>query len=255
MTTDGVLVTPATKASADMYAYNPEVGRLWGGGRLVGGNSDFCQWWERFGFGRPEPLVLNPQNPTLTCPDGSVTFTASGGRLPYTWSTTKGEITPGVDTKTATLKPPPTTVGGVAYQTFVAFRSDCAPQGGSNYKRAEFDCSDTQLTCGVVNWFFPCIEGPCNIAGNPNNTFCLTCEGPKPDIASYSCPGGGSPQYMGCSLEPGTCSVPSQTFCDKRTQPVIDAGCKPCSLEMQDGATVTVTDSTGASTKTTVTAR
>lgn len=43
MTDDGIAVTPATEASATMYAYNPEVGRLWGGKR--GGNSLFCFLW------------------------------------------------------------------------------------------------------------------------------------------------------------------------------------------------------------------
>lgn len=55
---DNILVTPATKTAAVLYSYTPEVGEVWGGGPLVGGNSLFCNIWVAFQSAIIPQLVL-----------------------------------------------------------------------------------------------------------------------------------------------------------------------------------------------------
>ena len=245
-TTDGVLVTPANKPAAVMYSYNPEVGERWGGGRDVGGNSSFCNWWEQFGFKR-EPVAISPQNPTLVCgPDASVTLTASGGRPGpdgYSWSvtgnnltTTEGVLTvTGVNKQNVQIKPPdnranqvPVSVAAYLYCSLGALTlnsNNCVPLGFSSPVTIgqHFGCADNYLACTHVEL----------LCSDPNlpafNNRCVNCSA------------GGLPPTFG------------QFQVTRSPQMIID-GCRPCRLEMQ-GATVTVTDAAGASSTTTMTAQ
>lgn len=257
-------MTPASKSVATLYSYTPWAGQAFGGRPDKGGNGLFCQVWEQFGFRPPEPLVLNPQNPTLTCPDGSVTFTASGGRLPYSWSTTKLEITPSGDTKSAVLKPPVSNVTGVT--AYLRVGSNCTGLspgfcGRCNWHKQSFDCNDQPLdNCAEQIWscggdrIGPACFDPNILTGRETFIFfplqyvSLTMECSLPDAC-------GLPPPVTQERMPFTSLCSAGAICDQRGKWMIDQGCKPCSLEMQDGATVAVTDATGASTKTTVTAQ
>lgn len=230
-TIDGILVTPATAASATLYTYDPEVGQAWGGGKGVGGNSLFCKLWEGFGFGRPKPLVLSPQSPTLACPDGSVTFTASGGRLPYAWSTTKGVMTPGADTKSAVLTPPDNNpaIGGIAYYSVVAetFATGVGLEAHQHF------CDGGAPSSCFGN--LPKDGGCTKDAFDFENTCFFHFGAAGRDCPSFTLCGG------------------MQAVCDQRTPQMVEAGCRPCGLEMQGEATVILTDARAAFVSTTVT--
>jgi hypothetical protein len=50
-TQDGVVVTPANRATAGQFTYTPYAGVVWGGNlSQVGGVELFAKWWGRFGF-------------------------------------------------------------------------------------------------------------------------------------------------------------------------------------------------------------
>lgn len=210
----------------------------------------------------PEPLVLSPQNPTLTCPSGSVTFTASGGVPPYNWKQpTKGVLTvSGANNQTATLRPPFNNqfVSGVAYV-----------QVGQSAEPTLGELFDNQTTCSARITGF--VERRCD--GSPGlfldlfncaHQYAAQCGcGPLVCENASFC---ADPNLPFCEAGGSTAGVtparhmrdhPDSGFlCDVRTQAMRDASCKPCMLEMQGGATVTVEDSakpTPASQDTTVT--
>ena len=197
------------------------------------------------------PMQLTSPNPTLTCgtPDPNVSFSATGGWPQYTWTTTKGVVTPGADTKSAVLRPPLNSggfTGLVAYRRYSAHTTtsaaiiDC---GGGVFGSAcinpfafvkEFGCDDMALpgggwqqtgcfpfppedTCPVATKTFPCNVG-CNPVCNliPPGTTCAATE----------------PQLNACPF----------AVCDKRTDDMIAARCNPCVGVMTE-ATVTVRDS------------
>ena len=93
------------------------------------------------------------------------------------------------------------------------------------------------------------------------------CDGLVGGICASGCASGGCDTFIGGTCGPAICADDSGchlTHCggppcdvltanpglgeivDGRSQEMIDAGCRPCALEMQGGATVTLTDSTGA---------
>ncbi|MBI3932228.1 MAG: hypothetical protein HY317_02335 [Acidobacteria bacterium] len=218
---DPLSVTPASRAVATLYSYTPWVGQAFDGRRGIGGNGLFCEDWEDFGF-RANPLALLPRDGTLDCPDGSVTLTASGGRPPYVWSATKGVLE--AAGATATLRPPRSSVPGVAY--------------------FDFRSRDVGNGIALEAHLHICDDG---IAG--------ACFGniPKP-LGGGDCtadPVG--PATCGWTVWVTTACPPQRmcdgTFfqCDQRTPAMIEAGCKPCSLEMGGGSVVTVTDAAGVS--------
>lgn len=249
------------------------MGQALGGRSGIGGNGRFCQVWEQFGFKPPEPLVLSPQNPTLTCPSGSVTFTATGGRPPYTWSTTKGVITPnGVNFETAALTPPGTNaaIQEAAYLQMGRGQRLFLPDGrviidtGAVARRCD-DIVVTNVSSGL----------PCTFCGSfqelPNFNFCAEHAVSQCQNCVTFCrvsPGTITCSSLGCQPEVGAPSVGTgQEVCsflsgsptagaliDVRTPDKIAQGCRPCAVEMQGGATVTVTASTAppASVSTTV---
>ncbi len=180
------------------------------------------------GLAPPEPLVLSPQNPTFSCSNPTLTFTATGGTLPYTWSTTKGLIIPSADTASAELKPPDNKgkmVEGNAYRTLICVIQPepeaCVSDDPRNFQRCsttapQFGCNDQ------LNQFGGCATGPCEVG--------TTCE-------DFIAQNGGS---LNCGGTEGIFSTCGQVN-DVRTPDMIKNNCLPCRLEMQ-GATVTVKD-------------
>lgn len=264
---NNILVTPESKAVASLYAYTGWVGQALGGGsralrpkETVGGNGVFCELWSQFGFARPAgplALALSPPSPTLTCAAETsrcVSLNASGDPGPngYSWSitgpnlsTTEGVLTvTGVNKQNVQLKPPTNTgsgVAGVAYDKHGSvFTTGCVEFTNCS-QRVDYGCNNQVL-------------GAPNPAGH----------GPHPGAPIGLCAGVvfGSPQCLPlCNCVPCDCGNGSfdaanrfgASF-DLRTQEMIDAGCRPCVVEMQ-GVTVTVTDAAGASATNTVKAQ
>ncbi len=162
-----------------------------------------------------------------------VTLTAAGGVAPYSWSTTKGAITPAVDTLTAELCPPTNSgsgLGGGAYQIVSVFKgSSCFHY----YTLEVFDCAGVGGGCSGVGGS-ECGHGA---PGANSASFCAsgsTCEG------TGSCTG--LPTYNPyCAGLYAT----RQWMCDRRSAAQISGGCSPCRISMDGGAVVTVEDSLG----------
>jgi hypothetical protein len=76
---DPILVTPATKAVAVLFSYNPVVGEGWGGAAGRGGNFLFCAVWSDFGFSGPSTACDTPQ----TCGTYVVGICGSGSGCPF----------------------------------------------------------------------------------------------------------------------------------------------------------------------------
>jgi murein DD-endopeptidase MepM/ murein hydrolase activator NlpD len=184
----------------------------------------------------PEPLLVSPQSPTLICgPNSAVSFTATGGRAPYAWSTTRGVITPSADTRTATLRPPiSANLSTVAYRRIGQTTAPQQPTlctGPSLRAALEYNCVDQFIVCDGI----PPPPIPANLPFICYNfaNFGLACPGIPPCNDNIPL----------CTLlqdNPGL-----GVFQDMRSQAIIDQGCRPCSVEMQGGASVTVTDSAG----------
>jgi hypothetical protein len=198
--------------------------------------------------GRTPFIDLKPKDPTLVCPDGSVQFTVVGGKPPYTWSTTKGEITPDADTKSALLTPPPN-LGNVFAEAYRKFWVWGAPPGEG--------CGDgCYLISGcrlqVVVQGYQCNDAPATSCGGAGGIApfpsCIgACTTQDIDL------GNGPKQYCASQFATFTnCAGTPDEIVDLRTQSMIDAGCRPCEVEMQGGAIVTVTDSEAQSAGTTV---
>lgn len=182
------------------------------------------------------PLTLEPQNPTLTCPDGSVTFTACSGTPPYSWSSSNPNAVitiSGVNNETAVLTPPATNNSSeVAYVTYL--REPTGPACGAFLAELfHVDCADRVISCSLHCG--RCIDVICGgqnitLSTEPNSTFC-----PEATFISALLPDSNI-----CDLH--FQYAKSGYVCEKRSQAMIDAGCRPCFLEMQE-ATVTVKDS------------
>lgn len=251
---------PASKPVAVLYAYTPWVGQRHGGRPGKGGNGAFCELWEQYGFKR-EPVAIGPQNPTLTCPDGSVTFTASGGRAGpdgYTWSiagpnltTTEGVLTvTGVNKQNAQVKPPASSGEGIAYDWhngavhFFSLLNQCRSFPNDSC-RVDFGCND-QVVGGTSPEGH---SGPACANTDPPtcNQYCTKSSvNPAPCLAN--CGFSGASQADPTCLDYHNVAV-NNVYEDHRTQ---GRTCRPCRLEMQ-GVTVKVTDAAGASVRTTVT--
>lgn len=241
-TTDGVLVTPATEVSAIMYSYNPEVGERWGGGKGVGGNSGFCYWWDQFGFKPRERLVLSPQNPTITCASTSpsITFTVTGGRPAYSWSSTNGIITPqGVNNEAAIFMPPD--LGFVRYGHKLFIPPACGIVAAGVVVH---DSAGAVISCNDIE---PSVSDP--HADCAANLF----PGVIPDCGPAVCQAG-NPTTESCGLpecEPNP--VPEEICSALLANPslgaILDIGCR----QIQGSTTVTVKDAAGAPVSTTVT--
>lgn len=247
-------VQPQDKGVTALYQYTPWAGLALGGGHrsfdpnkperpLVGGNGSFCRLWSQFGFARPAgpiALALSPQTPTLTCaPETSrcVSINVSGGTPGpdgYSWAPpTKGVLTPptGVDKQNIQLKPP-VNAGG--------FPGEIAYKLISQSTRFNTDIQACQ-NIGFFSRTYNCDDSPQQPSGQcTGNSDSDAQSGPVvcSEPGQLACPG-----FATCSDNCGEVESKGSVL-NKRTQSMIDAGCKPCRPEMQ-GATVTVTDSAG----------
>lgn len=213
--------------------------------------------------GKAPFMDLRPKDPMLVCPDGSVQFTVVGGKAPYTWSTTKGEITPDPDTKGAVLTPPDNNanVGGVAYVRIAGAVTDDKPAAclAGFVVATSYNCADEVVApCQQANdqaveacggTFVECVAGSEEICAD---NVALACH--QPGATDCGLPECGEVQVESQEVCEFVSANPSVApICDQRTQDMIDAGCRPCAEEMEGGAVVTVTDSAGASDSTMVT--
>jgi len=271
-------VEPESKAVTALYQYTPWIGDRYGCGRSpdplyqdgVGGNGLFCAFWGQHGWQAPPgPLAISQQNPALACDANQsrcVSLNASGGTPPYTWSVSNPNAViqlSGVNNQNIRLKPPPNPgggVGGIAYaqggmDRFCGNTPNLCKDGGPTQGCAAsaharlFGCQDQDLGPAAMSW-------ACGNFWSMHATF-QTCF--DPSQFSHT-------RRDTCSMHIGNCNGKTYSqkcegtgillftdIVDRRSQSMINAGCKPCNLELKDGATVTVTDAAGNEVETTLT--
>jgi YD repeat-containing protein len=179
----------------------------------------------------------------LSCSDASpsLTFTASGGKPPYNWSTTKGTITPSTaDRSKAVLTPPSNSggaVGGIAYRRFFSWDQTatfCGPTpfGGNTIYGCDGQIIGTQAVAGSPSDF-----PACNLVDAP---LCLL----NTDAACRNQDLSLRPAYSSNTAAGLACLGFGGADCDVRSQAMKDSGCAPCGITMI-GVEVTVTDANG----------
>ena len=179
------------------------------------------------------------------------TYQVSGGVSPYTWSVTLGTL----DTTTGNrvvLTPPANSGSGVAGTAYNQYWLGSGIIACNCYQCARTaGCDDATTSCGC-DTAACCVAGdPCAFASGLNQR----CTGIGVCVGTSVCSGCtsfGTAILNSCGV--ATCCTPGTdgTFavapkmCDRRTAPMIAAGCNPCVISM-DGAVLTVTDSRGVS--------
>jgi hypothetical protein len=190
-------------------------------------------------------VIIDPREGSINCTGAkSITFTAKGGKPPYSWSASVGVLSVGEDGESAVLKPPANTGGavpGTAYSFVIGYASVFAASCLDAHAWQDFNCNDE----GV---------GSCQAEINAGGFF--TCDGVLKDwcdftkcnedsgngICNTGCMNGFPRQSAPCS----TCNpVQFGDVCDRRTPTQISQGCQPCSVLFADGGIVTVRDSQG----------
>jgi hypothetical protein len=190
-------------------------------------------------------VLISPAEGSINCTGAkTITFTAKGGKPPYSWSASVGVLTVGEDGNSAVLKPPANTgglVAGTAYSFVIGYATISNGSCLDAHAFQDFNCRDE----GV---------GSCQQAVNAGGFF--TCDGVVKDwcdftkcnedsgngICNTGCMNGFPRQSAPCS----TCNpVQFGEVCDRRTPMQISQGCQPCSVLFADGGIVTVRDSQG----------
>jgi len=190
-------------------------------------------------------VIIDPREGSINCTGAkSLTFTAKGGKPPYTWRASVGVLSVGEDGKSAVLKPPANAggaVAGTAYSFVIGYASVLNGSCLDSHAWQDFNCNDEGLgscqatinaggffTCGGVqkDW---CDFTKCN--EDSGNGICVT-----------GCMNGFPRQTAPCS----TCNpVQFGEVCDRRTPTQISQGCQPCAVLFAEGGIVTVRDSQG----------
>ena len=184
---------------------------------------------------------------------------ACGGRGPYTWTRTgtvsiRGSNGPAGSTaggSVISVTPPTNTApatAGVAYSLFSHFMNSAGGSCENHIAIQEFSCNDVGGSCstGADPTGLPATCGNGDIT-TLSQLPCKSCSD-----TSNPCTGGGGgqcfggPPGFGCNTSACSALTPGGKMCDKRTAPMIAAGCIPCGLS--SGDTVTVTDAVGTQT-------
>lgn len=195
-------------------------------------------------------LIIDPKEGSIQCTGAkSITFTAKGGKPPYSWSASAGVLTVGEDGKSATLKPAPgANVGGTAYTTTLTWEGR-ASAGCPNCSQNAFNCGS-----GATSAAFGCND---NFINFPTTVLCA--EPPPPFEETVYCQiilggecGGGVPcsNVPNCDALQDACAAMQSgkgAIRDCRTPSMINQGCQPCALQFGSGGggIVTVRDSQG----------
>lgn len=165
-----------------------------------------------------------------------------GGRGPYTWSNTGSVTKSGTSGGSITVTPPTNSGSAVAGTAYKVANKYTASSGGScqNWVAwSEFGCNDAsagsgcQIAADGVG-FFPC--GSFTTLANLNCT--------QPSCCASVCSGTVQCPSVGCNACACAVLAAGGSVCDTRTAGMISNGCAPCGINA--GATVTVTDDTGA---------
>jgi hypothetical protein len=200
-------------------------------------------------------LQIKPIKASMNCHSSKeATFSASGGKSPYKWSSSAGVLTiSGDKQESAKLKAdanPGSAIVGAAYRVY---RGCWAPACAAiDAVFQDFKCDDTQNSvcqadATTSESSYPC-EGlqihPCAAV----NGGMPVCQG----SGSQACHSANCPEFEGALDNATPCSSCSPSggegrVCDSRTAQMIAQGCAPCGIVFKNGGTVTVTDSKGRS--------
>lgn len=212
-------VDPWTNAGAQNLTCSPEVTDC--SSYALAADDHFCT------------VYVDPASPTLQCPNGTVTLTATGGRGPYVWSTSAGTLTwSGSNNEVATLAPLDPGTGTYAYsrtvsavyaktEAFPACTIKESPHVIYNCAGEFVMCYYGSICCGAYQFLHYPVVDPMCVYGRSGD----------------------------CGLDPSNDPV---WLCEKAENGVLAdhraemgyTDCHPCILEM-DGAVVMVADQDG----------
>jgi hypothetical protein len=166
-----------------------------------------------------------------------IELTACGGTPPYTWSVVGGEsptqTDSGISDRNTKIEPPTNTTPGEAGTAYTRGHGETRSPTCTTLWNfgAPYNCAGVQAGSCVQRSFDEIGEMPvkCEHASqNPNS-----CYSPFPSLCGYAC------------YDTGACQQCEIFTIDRRTQNMIDNGCKPCAATME-GVVVSVTDAAGA---------
>jgi hypothetical protein len=196
-------------------------------------------------------VKITPTSATVECgTTNKANFSASGGKPPYSWKTTAGELrVSGLQQENAELTPKTNSgsaVSGGAYAKSACFDQGGHAEGGITHigiwTESRFGCNDGLIGCfetqpllctPTVFYFNDLFENCENHLGHPVQGNCsgvVTC-GLSFKEHSQRC----------------TLAKSKGGFCDLRTPGMSSQGCEPCGVQFGQTAVVTVSDSRGKS--------